>query len=190
MNTVHKIQGSFIMPKIIENLQVSILNAANKILLERGFSDFSIRAVAKQLGIAPATIYNYYPSKESILEALVDKTWVGLMEAIDRETEGIMEPLAALEKVYSLLQSAMNPMFSHWLAPDSKTLPPDHPDERDIFAKKSKIADALTQRIEAVLQRCGQDSAYAPVYAKLFIMCSHRSQLTFGEIVSAIKALQ
>lgn len=178
------------MPKIIENLQDTILQAANEILFEQGFSDFSIRAVAKKLGIAPATIYNYYPSKESILEALVDSAWNGLMDAVDREVEGITEPVAALNKVYELLKNSMNPLFSHWLTAESRIMPPDHPDEQAIMAKKQKINAEFTKRIEAILLRCGQDAAYAPVYTKLFIMCSHHSKLSFDEIVSAIKALQ
>ncbi|MCQ2486197.1 MAG: TetR/AcrR family transcriptional regulator [Clostridia bacterium] len=178
------------MPKIIENLQGSILQAANEILFEQGFKDFSIRSVAKKLGIAPATIYNYYNSKEGILEALVDCAWQELMDTIDCEIAEISEPVAALGKIYELFQNSMNPLFTHWITADPKALPPDHPDEHAILAKKQKIGEELTKRIENVLIRCGQDATYAPVYAKLFIMCSHHSKLTFDEIVSAIKALQ
>lgn len=178
------------MPKIIENLQDSILQAANEILCEQGFKDFSIRAVAKKLGIAPATIYNYYPSKELILEALVDNTWRALMESIDSAVSEINEPVEALNRIYELFRSSMNPLFTHWLTADAKAMPPNHPDEKSIMGKKQEISAELCKHIEAVLLRCGQDTAFAPVYTKLFIMCSHHSGLAFGDIVSAIKALQ
>lgn len=178
------------MPKIIENLPAEILRAAKEILLEQGSRDFSIRAVAKKLAIAPATIYNYYPSKESILEALVDDTWHKLMESVDRETENISEPLTALEKIYELLQNAMNPMYSHWLTPEARSLPDDHPDGKCIMEKKHTLSEDLTKRIEAVLLRCGKSAESAPVFARLFIMCSHHRQLSFADIVSAIQSLQ
>ena len=178
------------MPKIIENLQDSILETANEILLEQGFGDFSIRSIAKKLGIAPATIYNYYPSKESILEALVDRAHHELMDTIDSEVAGIDEPVAALNRIYELIQSSMNPMFSHWLTPRCKTMPSDHPDGQEIMVRKHEISLELTKRIEAVLERFSLDTSYASVYTRLFIMCSHSRQLTFSEIISAINALQ
>ncbi len=177
------------MPKIIENLPDSILQAANEILLEQGFGDFSIRAVAKKLGIAPATIYNYYPSKENILEELVDRAWRGLMGTIDNELAEISEPVEALNRIYELLKGAMNPLFSHWLTADTKVMPPDHPDEKSIMAKKQEIGAELTERIETILLHCGKDASFAPVYTKLFIMCTHHNSLAFGDIISAIKAL-
>ena len=177
------------MPKIIENLPESILQAANEILLEQGFGDFSIRAVAKKLGIAPATIYNYYPSKESILEVLVDKAWHSHMDSIETELADINDPVEALNRIYELLKRAMNPLFSHWLAADAKHMPPNHPDEKAIMAKKQEIGEALTKQIEAILLRFGKDAGCAPVYTKLFIMCSHQNEFSFGDIVSAIKAL-
>lgn len=189
MNAVHNNIRRDAMPKIIENLPDSILQTAGEILSEQGFGDFSIRAVAKKLGIAPATIYNYYPSKESILEALVDRTWQRLMDTIDRETSEIYEPVEALNKIYELLKSSMNPLFSHWLTADAKIMPIEHPDEKSIMEKKQRISTEFTKRIENVLVRCGQDITYAPVYTKLFIMCSHHSKLSFDDIVSAIKAL-
>lgn len=177
------------MPKIIENLPETILEAANEVLLEQGFHDFSIRAVAKKSAIAPATIYNYYPSKENILEALIDDTWHKLMTAIDRETEDITDPFLALEKVFTLLQQAMNPLFSHWITPEPKEMPPSHPKKQDIMAKKEQIRADLTERIAAILRRCGQDTVHAPVFTGLFIMCSHHRQLSFQDIVTAIQSL-
>ena len=178
------------MPKVIKDLRYSILQAAYEILCEQGFGDFSIRAVAKKLGIAPATIYNYYPSKEAILEALVDNAWRRLMESIDSGISETSHPVEALNRIYELLQRSMNPMFTHWLTADAKTMPHDHPDKEVIMAKKREISIELTKRIEAMLRRCGQDASFAPVYTKLFIMCAHHGELSFSDIVSAINALQ
>ena len=178
------------MPKIIENLQVSILKAANEVLFDQGFRDFSIRAVAKKLGIAPATIYNYYSSKESILEALVDDAWHKLIDSIDCAVSEISDPVEALNKVYELLQSSMNPLFTHWPTASGKVMPHGHPTEQAIIAKKQEISTEFTKRIEAILLRCGRDKTYAPVYTKLFIMCAHHSDLSFADIISAINALQ
>lgn len=178
------------MPKIIENLPASILEAANGVLLEQGFQDFSIRSVAKKLGIAPATIYNYYPSKASILEALVNQSWHSLMEAIDRETAQMEDPLAALRRIAEQMQQAMNPLFLHWITPEPGPMPPDHPSQQDILAKKEEIRMDLTRRIASVLQRCGQDPSHAPVLTDLLILCSHHRRWSIDDVVAAVGALQ
>lgn len=178
------------MPKIIENLPETILEAANMILMEQDFRDFSIRAVAKKLDISPATIYNYYPSKEKILEALVNNFWQGLLEEIDRETADDKEASAALEKICGLMQRSMNPFLSHWLAAGSAPMPEEHPGRDDILSRKQSFSAELTRHIAAVLQRCGNDTAYAPIYTRLLVICAHYRQLSFAEIADAIRALE
>ena len=177
------------MPKIIENLKTDILETAKDVLQEKGFQDFSIRTVAKKLHIAPATIYNYFPSKESILNALVNESWGYLMREIDRETEIADSAMEALETVYGLLQRAMNPVVSHCITMDA-AVPEDHPSGATIMEKKQGLSRELTLRIEKILEKFGKDNAQAEVFTNLFIMCSHHRTLSFDEIVTAVQSLQ
>lgn len=55
-----------------------ILNAMQELLMKG--SSFSISDVAKKAGIAKGGIYYYYPSKEEILNALVDKIYYQIIE--------------------------------------------------------------------------------------------------------------
>ncbi|HXZ63190.1 MAG TPA: TetR/AcrR family transcriptional regulator [Streptosporangiaceae bacterium] len=58
-----------------------ILQAALGLYSEYGFHGTSIRQIARQVGINPATLYAHYPSKEQILADLV---WLGHQELYDR----------------------------------------------------------------------------------------------------------
>ncbi|MCY7344147.1 MAG: TetR/AcrR family transcriptional regulator [Pseudonocardia sp.] len=49
-----------------------ILDAAHRLLAERGAEGVSIRGIAAQLGVAPNAIYTYFPDKAAVLGALVD----------------------------------------------------------------------------------------------------------------------
>lgn len=45
----------------------AILDAAVDLMIEKGFRAMSMRAVARKAGIGDATIYNYFPTKESLI---------------------------------------------------------------------------------------------------------------------------
>lgn len=51
----------------------AILDAALDAFAERGFQGTSVREIARVVGINEATLYHYFPSKVSILDALIDQ---------------------------------------------------------------------------------------------------------------------
>lgn len=63
------------MPKIIENLREQLLTEARQQIEERGYSETTVRSVAKACGIGVGTVYNYFPSKEMLVGAVVYEDW-------------------------------------------------------------------------------------------------------------------
>ena len=55
-----------------------LVDAAVKLVAERGFDGLSVRALAQQLGVAPMTLYRYVGSKDALLQALADRMLEGL----------------------------------------------------------------------------------------------------------------
>ncbi|MGV9743720.1 TetR/AcrR family transcriptional regulator [Rhodococcus zopfii] len=51
-----------------------ILDAAGELFVTRGFAATSTRAIAESVGIRQASLYHHFPTKESILAALLDST--------------------------------------------------------------------------------------------------------------------
>lgn len=104
-------QKNSFMPKIIENLQQRILDTARSEMTEGGYSGLGIRMVAKKCGIATGTVYNYYPSKEMLVAAIMLDDWLlaqksmreGCAAAADiREGIGAMfDALCAFKALYS-----------------------------------------------------------------------------------------
>ena len=70
------------MPKIIENLEVKLIEEAKKQITESGYSDMTIRSVAKQCGVGVGTVYNYFPSKEAMLATYMLADWKECIAAI------------------------------------------------------------------------------------------------------------
>lgn len=59
------------MPKKINALREKLLMCAREILVGRGYSELTIRAIATECGVVPGTIYNYFPSKEKLVESVM-----------------------------------------------------------------------------------------------------------------------
>jgi AcrR family transcriptional regulator len=59
------------MRTLTEQKKNEILNSASSVFLEQGYERASMDGVAKQAGCSKATLYNYFPSKESLFEAVV-----------------------------------------------------------------------------------------------------------------------
>jgi AcrR family transcriptional regulator len=49
-----------------------ILDAARQLFMEHGYDKASLREVAERVGVTKAALYYYFPSKEALLEALLE----------------------------------------------------------------------------------------------------------------------
>ena len=63
------------MPKIIQNLQEKILEAAEILFSKHGYDDVDVRAISNKAGIAVGTLYNYFPDKKSLFIEIFKKSW-------------------------------------------------------------------------------------------------------------------
>ncbi len=70
------------MPKIVDRdkYREELLEKCMKIIIEKGYSNITMREIAKEAGVSTGTLYHYFPTKQSILEKLftyVRKTNIG-----------------------------------------------------------------------------------------------------------------
>jgi AcrR family transcriptional regulator len=101
--------GVFFMPKVarsqedIELIREKILDNALTIISQHGYKFFSMRKLAKTLGMSATTIYNYYSNKDElylmILTKGFDMLYTGLLE-IYNAYENPFDKLRAMIKAY------------------------------------------------------------------------------------------
>ena len=70
------------MPKIIENLEIRLIEEAKKQIEEFGYAAVTIRSVAKACGVGVGTVYNYFPSKEDLIAKHLLDDWCKCITAI------------------------------------------------------------------------------------------------------------
>jgi TetR/AcrR family transcriptional regulator, cholesterol catabolism regulator len=59
--------------KTIEDRGEQIMEAALRVFAKKGFSDASIKDIAREAGITPGLIYHYFESKEALLKAIYEE---------------------------------------------------------------------------------------------------------------------
>lgn len=59
--------------------RAEILDAAKRLFLTEGFEHTTIRRIAAAVGVSAATLYVYFPDKDSILQAIAESTFEALL---------------------------------------------------------------------------------------------------------------
>jgi AcrR family transcriptional regulator len=61
-----------------------ILEAAEQLLIDNGYHNFSMRKVATKAGVSVGNLQYYFPSKDKLLESLLDKVIQNYLDTFDR----------------------------------------------------------------------------------------------------------
>ena len=74
------------------DLTAEILAAARRQLAEVGAGGLSLRAVARELGMASSAVYRYVPSRDALLTRLIVDGYDALGEAAERADDPTLDP--------------------------------------------------------------------------------------------------
>ena len=69
-----------------------LMEAGLELFAKEGYSHCSIAQLARHAGISKGLMYNYFESKEALLRAIVEKGTKELMDMIDPNMDGSLEP--------------------------------------------------------------------------------------------------
>jgi AcrR family transcriptional regulator len=134
-----------------------ILDAAEALFMDRGYSAITLRDIADELGIKQASLYYHFPAgKEQIFVAMAERLF-------ERHREGLEGALAGAERELSAqLQAA-----AHWFnsQPPVKILGMFHAD-----------IPALTRDHVQHLETLARDAMYLPL-RRAFVAAQERSEI-------------
>lgn len=73
------------------------MSAATGLLVSAGSPEaVTLRAVAREIGIATTSIYSHFPDRAAILQAVADRAFTAMTAASLRAGEGVTDPVARL----------------------------------------------------------------------------------------------
>jgi len=84
-------------PEEIKAVRENILTHAVRLMTEEGYHNFSMRKLAKPLGIAAKTIYNYFRNKDELYLAILTKGFADLYDCCFRAYKSSPSPLGRMD---------------------------------------------------------------------------------------------
>lgn len=102
------------MPKTLINIKEDILLVTKKMLSEEGYEKLNIRAIASKCGIATGTLYNYYKSKQEIVEEILKTEWNAMLRRVDQGAKADVKLVDKLGITYKELCVLMNDVHNLW----------------------------------------------------------------------------
>lgn len=80
-------------------IREAILDAAEAVFSRRGFEGTRMGDVARQAGIATGTLYNYFDSKEQVLESLLAMLGDRFVDTLSVELDTVADPADGLNRL-------------------------------------------------------------------------------------------
>ncbi len=93
-----------------------IKETALAIAVKDGIDRLSVRRLAQACGIAVGSMYNYYPNKEALLDAVSSAFWEDILRGQENIYRRGMGFVAFLEQYYGFLYSRLLHYDRGWLA--------------------------------------------------------------------------
>jgi AcrR family transcriptional regulator len=78
-------------------LRDQIIDAATRLLDDQGEDEsLSLRAVAREVGVAATSVYLHFADRDELLEAVIQTTFARLTESVDEAEQAARDPAAKL----------------------------------------------------------------------------------------------
>lgn len=105
----------------------TILEAAARVLTKQSLAGFNTNRVAEVAGVSVGSLYQYFPNKESLVAALIDREQGSLALAVEATVQGcagqsLRDGLVALARL-AIAQQYRNPTFAAALDHEERRLP-------------------------------------------------------------------
>ena len=144
----------------------AIVDATNNLLAKKGFEMMTMDEVAAEVGIAKASLYKHFPSKEALAAAAM----IRLLENTLAFVRGLSSEQAAVDQLKSVLQWALEIRMKGGLP----TLPTENTSLRETLLNNTRYISRLMDLNELMgqmIERAKSDGAirkYLPTEVVLF----------------------
>lgn len=141
------------------NTAQHILDVAQDMVRNRGYSAFSYADISKHVGIRKASIHYHFPSKDELVRELVKRYREGMARACDRIAQSTASPDQRIIQFAHLYREGLDDnqiCLCAMLAADFAVLPQPIQDEIQLFFRETEawLTALLQQGCEALLWDC------------------------------------
>jgi len=155
------------MPRTVQQLdeikqvrRAEILDAALKVFARRDLESAKITDIAGQAGVSHGLLYHYFPTKESVFAAIIERAVAVGTSVIDEAERSTPDPWLALERIVDALLGGLRErgdvvrILASALSSDA--VPPV------IRQHVQQSEDVVIDRLIALIERCQRDGRIPP----------------------------
>jgi len=132
-----------------ERRVASLLDAAGRVFGERGYHAANTNAIAAEGKVSPATLYQFFPNKEAIADALVARY---AMDLAKEERAASIEELASAPLEDAIQQVTEVVIEFHRKHPAFRTLYAEAPLSKDTLEQKHLLSQTFIDHLSEVLR--------------------------------------
>ena len=174
------------MPKVIENVQETILQQSRHLLLESGYEAFTMRDAAQRCKIAVGTLYNYFSSKEKLAGSIMLEDWqeaLILMQTACAHAQNLWEGMEAL---YRGVMDFSEPYRGIWAG--CVFVGSQNP---DYVRRHRKLVRQLADILAPLLERTKQERfpQAALFLSENILLCAGSSEMKFSSLQMMVQQL-
>ncbi len=144
--------------QVLQAREDAIVDAVNRLLADKGFDAMTVDAVAAEVGIAKASLYKHFESKEALAAAAMVRVLERAQAFCDTEAAALPQPLDRLKAV------ARWTMHVQW-AGEMPSLPAQNSTLRGALMANRDYMDrlmALSERLGEWIEAAQADGALSP----------------------------
>ncbi len=132
-----------------ERRVASLLDAAGRVFGELGYHAATTNAIAAEGKVSPATLYQFFPNKEAIADALVARY---AMDLVKEERAASIEELASAPLEEAIRQVTEVVIEFHRKHPAFRTLYAEAPLSKDTLEQKHILSQTFIDHLSEVLR--------------------------------------
>lgn len=161
-----------------------------KLLIEEGYGKLNVRRIASKCGIAIGTFYNYYKSKQEIVEEILKTEWNMMFRRVEQGSRADMSLIERLEIIYNELSVLMSDVHNIWF--ENSSLNIDKDELSRIKCQKQVLSKSLSNKILHLISTDEKNKDYellADVICRLFISYAYEENVEFKKLEPVIASL-
>lgn len=169
------------MPKLLENIKERAIDEARQEMLSDGYRAMTIRRVAKELGIAAGTLYNYFPSKDYLAACVMLEDWQAQIRAFEEEP-GKDDASAVIRRLFEMVSDFTSRYRRSWVQYEEH----DHSDNM-----RSQYHKVLVEQLGNYIRAAapGHEDWLAPFLAEMVLRFSSDGHTRYEDIEKAVNVL-
>jgi AcrR family transcriptional regulator len=157
-----------------------ILAGTAQVLVARGYDESTTGAIAERAGVSIGTLYQYFPNKESLVEALFQAHAADLLSAVDQALARCAD-LPIEESVLALVRAGLD---AHRVNPELHKVLVEQVLNRGLL-NHLDVSRTIQERIEGELRRRAPGLAVDKARMTAFVLETCVEALTHRAVVEA-----